>query len=374
VRGATTRSRGISASKPPARHARIQRSSVDRPINTRRPSGPTCSTSASARTSAPRSAFDSAASPAPRITLYLNSPTSRRRSSPTPTARSSRSTTRPRTLTSAASNRGQLVWHSRLPPHSTLTTDHAGRDPNRNTNARAATATASNASPATLPAGSTRPSPGSSACAHRVKCDRIASAPATNARRHPRTVDTANPASAATRRCPRPAATIATNAAPITATSSWRRTRPRSLSRTCVPAHARHFARRGRSTTSPDRQRSTRSRANPHRASTPPQPGHANSPATNSRSTTTSSASTISNGVPPGIKEPSRRDTPMLDGRALRVHKPPSLTPLHHHAPLSRRRHPASTTATPASSTDLSFNRSSGVQAARVPSGALASS
>ena len=54
VRGFAPRGGGTSAWNPPARHARIQRSSVTRETCTRAPNGPACSASAIPRTMAPR--------------------------------------------------------------------------------------------------------------------------------------------------------------------------------------------------------------------------------------------------------------------------------------------------------------------------------
>lgn len=57
VRGFVERGPGLSASNPPARHARIQRSIVLRLTLTATPSTPTCSAAANARTIRPRSAW-----------------------------------------------------------------------------------------------------------------------------------------------------------------------------------------------------------------------------------------------------------------------------------------------------------------------------
>ena len=204
------------------------------------------------------------------------------------------------------------MLHNNAPPDSELASGHAAVEPNRSTHARPAIAIASNASAPVEPAGVIRPSCGSRACAHRVKCERTASAPTRNARRHPRTVSGGNPSAPATRRCPRPRATISSNAGPITATSSRRRSNARSPSRTCVPAHARHFARRGRKTTSPPaRQRNTRDRAQPHgpkrnpvTARTRQQPRH-KIPLDHDQISVYDQ-----HRCPQGIQEPSRRDTP----------------------------------------------------------------
>jgi hypothetical protein len=61
------------------------------------------------------------------------------------------------------------VLHNNAPPDSELASGHAAVEPNRSTHARPATAIASNASAPAEPAGVTRPSCGSKACAHRVK-------------------------------------------------------------------------------------------------------------------------------------------------------------------------------------------------------------
>ena len=142
---------------------------------------------------------------------------------------------------------------------------------------------------------SPRPSSGSNATAHRVKCERITSARSRNRRSQPRTVSACTPSRPAIRRYASPA-TLATIAAPITDTSSWRRNRHTSGSSTCVPAHPRHRARRGRSHRSPARQRSTRCRACPHGPSTSRHDGQPSSPPTSSASTSATSAHTINIG------------------------------------------------------------------------------
>lgn len=58
---------GLRASKPPARHARIHWSAVDRPTRTSTPPGPTWVPSAKERTRRPRWRVDSAGSAASRI-------------------------------------------------------------------------------------------------------------------------------------------------------------------------------------------------------------------------------------------------------------------------------------------------------------------
>ena len=77
-----------------------------------------------------------------------------------------------------------------------------------------------------------------------------------------------HPEPRAIRRYPSPA-TFASIAAPITADLVLAPQQTRSGSSTCVPAQPRHRARRGRNNRSPDQQRSTRSRACPHGPNTP---------------------------------------------------------------------------------------------------------
>lgn len=128
------------------------------------------------------------------------------------------------------------MLHNSTPADSTQAIRHGSPGPNRNTHARAATAIASNTSAMVLPAGSTGPSSGSSATAHRVKCALISSARSANRRNQPRTVPAGTPNRQAIGRCPSPA-TFASIAAPITDTSSWRRNNATSGSSTCVPEH-----------------------------------------------------------------------------------------------------------------------------------------
>lgn len=87
-------------------------------------------------------------------------------------------------------------------------------------------------------------------------------------RNQPRTVATGRPSAVAIGRCPAPPAS-ASNAAPITATASARRTSHSWASSTCVLPHAEHRARRGRCRTVPCTPRDDRQRALPHGASTP---------------------------------------------------------------------------------------------------------
>jgi hypothetical protein len=106
------------------------------------------------------------------------------------------------------------------PADKRLTICHTGSGrPNRNTHALAATATASNASATSLPAGMIAPSSGSNATAHRVNNARINPARPTNLRNQPRTVPAGTPNRAAIVRHPSPA-TLASIASPITAASS----------------------------------------------------------------------------------------------------------------------------------------------------------
>ena len=89
------------------------------------------------------------------------------------------------------------------PPLDAREANHQGSDrPSRNADARAATATASTASPTVLPVGETGPSNGSSPCANTVNHARIASAFLAKRRSQPRTVDGGNPNTAAARRWP----------------------------------------------------------------------------------------------------------------------------------------------------------------------------
>jgi hypothetical protein len=67
VRGVTWRHGGASASNPPDRQARIQRSRLGREIVTGSPNGPACSRAASSRTSRPRWRAGKAGSAASRI-------------------------------------------------------------------------------------------------------------------------------------------------------------------------------------------------------------------------------------------------------------------------------------------------------------------
>lgn len=76
-RGLDWRGLGTSASNPPARQARIQRSSVSRETRTSRPDGSRCSLAAIWRTSRPRALGDSCGSAASRINCYRNSPIAR---------------------------------------------------------------------------------------------------------------------------------------------------------------------------------------------------------------------------------------------------------------------------------------------------------
>jgi hypothetical protein len=84
-------------------------------------------------------------------------------------------------------------------------------------------------------------------------------------RNQPRTVSTGRPTNNAARLAPAPPA-AATNARPITSTTSARRTNAINGSNTCDDPHARHRDRRGRSTTAaaPLTSRSRRVRAHPH--------------------------------------------------------------------------------------------------------------
>ena len=90
------------------------------------------------------------------------------------------------------------------PAVSTDAHDHAGRGPNRNDAARAATPTAPTASPSTEPAGPTGPRFGSSTWAHITKWADARAATAAKRRNQPRTVDAGRPTVSAAWRCPEP--------------------------------------------------------------------------------------------------------------------------------------------------------------------------
>ncbi len=119
----------------------------------------------------------------------------------------------------------------------------------------------------------------------------------------------------AIRRYPSPA-TIATIAAPITATSSWRRNRHTSSNSTCVAKHARQRARRGVNHKSPDPHRSTRPRAGPHGPATPDTPDMPTvRPSTQPRP---APARRIRSGVPPPASKRARPGR-QARGRALAI-------------------------------------------------------
>jgi hypothetical protein len=139
---------------------------------------------------------------------------------------------------------------------------------------------------------------GSGATAHNsvVNQPRTASARPPNRRSHSRTVSTGRSSNPATDPAPSPAA-FAVIAAPTTPASSARRSSTPNGSSTCVAPHPRHLARRGRSRHRPATPRTTRVRAYPHPASTPPHPGQLSPPATNRRSTSTTSTPTVNTGA-----------------------------------------------------------------------------
>lgn len=161
-----------------------------------------------------------------------------------------------------------------------------------------ATATAAPATAATASAkvdgacaggtGST-PAPTSSL----MKNARTSPARAPNRRSQPRTVSAGRPHAAAIGRAPAPAA-FATSAAPITSARSTRRSSANAGRSTCDTAHPLQRARRGRTLTGPRPPRSTRARAHPQRASTPPQHGHSSSPHASCLSTSASFTPTVS--------------------------------------------------------------------------------
>jgi hypothetical protein len=156
--------------------------------------------------------------------------------------------------------------------------------PRRNSQARAAVASASTASASDDPAGSTGPREVSSVNAQREPLARSNPERPRAARSHPRTVPGGRPRRSAIGRCPAPRA-LATSAAPITSAPSRRRATQHAGSSTCVTPHPRQHARRGRSRRSQSSSRTVRGRAQPHGASGPPQPGHPSRPAASAPST-----------------------------------------------------------------------------------------
>jgi len=183
---------------------------------------------------------------------------------------------------------------SNRPPDAAQTTCHTVTLVTANwaLTAAAAAVIAARASAHTDPAGSG--DTGSQATSHnsRVNQPRTASIREPNRVSQPRTVPNGRSSQAAIGRAPNPAA-LAASAAPITATASARRASTPTGSSTCVARHPQHRVRRGRNHTRPDSPRIIRRRACPHPASTSPQPGQANPPATNRRSTSTASSPTV---------------------------------------------------------------------------------
>ena len=235
-----------------------------RPASRGRP-GPTCSRSASARTSRPRSA-STAPGRRPRGPACNETGRPRGATPPTPRAAFFGMGADPARSRHRAA-KGQLVWHNNTPPLSRATSGHASPGPNRNTNARAATPIAVIASANALPAGATGPSSGSSANAQRAKCARIASASRANRRSHPRTVSSGTPSR---RRSP------GTPRRPPSPTAPRRSPRPRRAAAASTdPAATRACA--GTPDTSraaaatAQRPRTARSRACPHGPSRPAQ-------------------------------------------------------------------------------------------------------
>ena len=88
------------------------------------------------------------------------------------------------------------------PPDRTATNRHVARRPSRSTHARTATPIASSASANPPPVGAIGESSASNANAHRVKCERIASALPANRRNHALTVPTGTASSRAIRTYP----------------------------------------------------------------------------------------------------------------------------------------------------------------------------
>src|SRR5436309_6593214 len=159
--------------------------------------------------------------------------------------------------------------------------------------ATAAPATAATASAKTdsAAAGGTGSIPTSTSSP--VKNTRTAPAREPNRRSQPRTVSTGRPHAAAIDRAPAPAA-FAASAAPITSARSTRLASTNTGKSTCDTPQPAQRARRGRSLTGPCPPRSTRARAHPHRASTPPQHGHSSSPPASCPSTSAAFAPTVS--------------------------------------------------------------------------------
>jgi hypothetical protein len=185
---------------------------------------------------------------------------------------------------------------SSRPPLAAQASHHGGTSPipgQRETTATAAPATAATASanPDGASAGGTGSTPTSTSSL--VKKTRTSPALEPNRRSQPRTVSTGRPHAAAIGRAPAPAA-FAASAAPITSARSARLSSANTGRSTCVTPHLPQRARRGRTVTSPQPPRSTRGRAHPHPASTPPQPGHSSSPPASRTSTATASAPTVS--------------------------------------------------------------------------------
>ena len=167
---------------------------------------------------------------------------------------------------------------------------------NRAVTAAAAASIAATTSAHTDPAGPGNTGSGATAHNSRVNQPRTASTRPPNRRSHPRTVPNGRSTNAATGLAPNPVA-FAAIAAPTTPTASARRSSTPTGSSTCVTRHRRHTARRGHNHTPPHSVRITRARACPHPLSTPPQLGHANSPASNRRSTTPTSTPTVNTGA-----------------------------------------------------------------------------
>jgi hypothetical protein len=147
------------------------------------------------------------------------------------------------------------------------------------------------------PAGAGSRGSASTSHSNPVNASHSGLARALNRRNQPRTVAAGRPACKAARRCPHPAAARA-SAAPITPTSSARRSSTPAGSSTCVTPQPAQRARRGRSRhfLSPS-PRITRAGACPHGRSQPSQAGHANPPVTSRRSTSPESLPTVSTGA-----------------------------------------------------------------------------
>jgi hypothetical protein len=234
------------------------------------------------------------------------------------------------------------VLDNNPPPDNRAANRHGPAGPKRNTAARVANPMASTASPTAVPVGDGGSDAGANTNAHRTNNAANSIAPHRNRRSQPRTVEGGTPSRAAIRRCPAPAA-CSINAEPITSTLSRRRTRHMSANNTCVSAHDRHRARRGRNPNAPSPPRIVRHRPYPHRANTPPQSGHPKRPPTRSASTTSRSPLTMSTDASGITQEgPPRATAKKSEGVLARTQPPQPVAPTSPPPtrPPPRHRHP----------------------------------